>query len=316
MNNFTSLGSLETLQKYRNICGIDVSKLDLDCCMLDNQNSQIINQDNVSNTMNCIYEQFSSPMYDDTLFVLEYTGTYSSKLLYQLTELKRPVCVMSPSQSKNFMSILGHSNKSDKQAAYALSLAGRTLNLRQYKAPTKEMQERKQILSTLGALEKQKRMLGNQIHALEQLPFIEQQSINALKTVLESVNTQIAPLKKRLYDTSNDPNFNKKKVFATSVIGIGNKTAEAILLVTNGLDSFDNASKVAKFLGITPYSQQSGTSVKVKGRITKKGSHEVRSLLFMCAVSAIKHNLVCKELFQKMRKNNKPYKVAIIHIYF
>jgi len=221
-------------------------------------------------------------MYDDTLFVLEYTGTYSSKLLYQLTELKRPVCVMSPSQSKNFMSILGHSNKSDKQAAYALSLAGRTLNLRQYKAPTKEMQERKQILSTLGALEKQKRMLGNQIHALEQLPFIEQQSINALKTVLESVNTQIAPLKKRLYDTSNDPNFNKKKVFATSVIGIGNKTA--------------------------------GTSVKVKGRITKKGSHEVRSLLFMCAVSAIKHNLVCKELFQKMRKNNKPYKVAMVAV--
>ena len=157
-------------------------------------------------------------------------------------------------------------------------------------------------------------MLGNQIHALEQLPFIEKQSVDALKAVLESVTTQIIPLKKRLYDNANDIDFNKKKKLASSVVGVGNKTAEAILLVTNGLDNFDNASKVAKFLGITPYSQESGTSVKVKGRITKKGSHEVRSLLFMCAVSAIKHNLACKELFDRMRKNGKPYKVAMVAV--
>jgi transposase len=212
------------------------------------------------------------------------------------------------------MSILGHSNKTDKQAAYALSLAGRTLDLKPYTAPTREMEERKQLMSSIGALEKQERMLLNQIHALEQLPFINEQAMNSLKQVLEMVKEQIKPLKEQLYNDAEDKEFTKKKHLISSVVGIGNKTAEAILLVTNGLNNFNSAGQVAKFLGITPYSQESGTSVKVKGRITKKGSHEVRSLLYMCAVSAVKHNLACKELFERMRKNGKPYKVAMVAV--
>lgn len=302
------------MSNFTKICGIDVSKSDLDICLLNNISSKVELERTITNEMSSIYEHFSTSEYDDTLFVLEHTGNYSSKLMYQLSELNRPLSVLNPLQSKYFMSALGQTNKNDKQAAHTLSLAGRSMPLKLYKAPTKEMQERKQILTTLRALEKQKRSISNQIHAIEQLPIIASQGMNALKTVLETIEEQIVPLKERLYDSAKDENFNKKKKFAMSVVGIGAKTAEAILLVTNGLEDFSSASKLAKFIGVTPYSHQSGSSVRQKGRITKFGNSELRSLLYMCTVSAIKHNNVCKELYQRMRTNGKSHKVAAVAV--
>lgn len=302
------------MSNFTQICGIDVSKSDLDLCLLNHSTAKVKEKSRISNEIATIKAQFSASKYENTLFVLEHTGTYSSKLIYQLSELGRPFSVLNPIQSKNFMSALGHTNKNDEQAAYTLGLAGRTIPLKLYKAPTKEMQERKQILTTIRALEKQKRSVSNQIHAIEQLAIIEEQSINALKTVLTAIEGQIEPLQKRLYDASNDEKFNQKKKLAMSVKGIGAKTAEAILLVTNGLDDFSSASKLAKFIGITPYSHHSGSSVRQKGRITKFGNSELRSLLYMCTVSAIKYNLACKEIYDRMRKNGKPHKVAAVAV--
>ena len=156
------------MSTFTQVCGIDVSKSDLDLCLLNNSTAQVKEKKRISNDLESIYAQFSSSRYNNTLFVLEYTGTYSSKVIYQLSHLNRPFSVLNPVQSKNFMSVLGHTNKNDEQAAYALGLAGRTIPLKLYKAPTKEMQERKQILTTIRALEKQKRSVSNQIHALEQ----------------------------------------------------------------------------------------------------------------------------------------------------
>jgi len=34
----------------------------------------------------------------------------------------------------------------------------------------------------------------------------------------------------------------------------------------------------------------------------------------MCTRSAIRHNLACKELYQRLRKNNKPHKVAAVAV--
>ena len=302
------------MKNFTKICGIDVSKSDLDICLFNKATSKVELEISVSNTLDTIEGEFSTPEYDDTLFVLEHTGTYSSKIIHQLSSLNRPFSVIAPTKSKNFMSALGHTNKNDRQAAYALSRAGQMLPLKLYKAPTKEMQKRKQILTTLKALQKQKSSVSNQIHALEQLPFIEEQAMTALKTVLQTLEGQIKPLEKSLYDASNDEKFNQKRKLASSVKGIGIKTAEAILLVTNGLDDFSSASKVAKFLGLTPYSHESGSSIRKKGKITKFGNSEVRSLLYMCTVSAIQYNLVCKELYERIRQSGKPHKVAAVAV--
>lgn len=302
------------MSSFYQYCGIDVGKATLDYCLRRHEKHQGMVQDQLNNDVNSIAEVFSDPKFDETLFVLEYTGSYSAKLLYQLSKMGRSISVVSPLQSKSFMSALGLTNKNDKQAAHSLSLMGQHRSMRLYRAPSEEMQKRKQILVSLKALEKQQRMLQNQLHALDQLPIQEQQARQALQAVLESVREQILPLEKLLHKTADDELFNEKKKFATSVKGIGEKTAEALLLITNGLDDFEDADKLSKFLGLTPHSHHSGTSIRRKGGITKFGSQHVRALLYMCAQSAIKYNQPCKELFQRLRANGKPYKVAKVAV--
>ena len=261
------------MSTFTQVCGLDISKANLDYYLASKADEKRIAESQLANQSAEISELFSSPQFDKTLFVLEFTGNYSSKAIHALTNLNRPISVVSPLQSKSFMAALGQTNKSDKLAAYALSAMGCKLPLRLYKAPSREMQNRRQILTTLQALEKQQRMLSNQLHAMDQLAIVEEQSYQALQNVLASVQAQIAPLKQRLQQTAQDESFNEKKKYATSVKGIGDKTAEAILLVTNGLNDFDSPDKLSKFLGLTPMSHHSGSSVRRRGGITKFGSN-------------------------------------------
>jgi transposase len=302
------------MSTFTQFCGIDVSKSTLDYCLSQPQKPQIFEQGQIPNELEPIAGMFLDARFDHTLFVLEHTGNYSSKVLYQLTRLNRSVSVVSPLKSRDYMAAQGITNKNDKQAAHSLALMGQHMELRLYKAPAADMQQRKQRLSTLRALEKQQRMLKNQLHALEQLPLKAQDAQTALETVLEAVEAQIKPLKESLCEASKNPDFDKNKAFATSVVGIGNKTAEAILLVTNGLEEFDNYDKVSKFLGLIPLTHRSGTSVRKNRGIAKYGSGEVRGLLYMCTNSAIRYNQPCKDLYQRLRKNGKPHKLAAVAV--
>lgn len=302
------------MSTFNKFCGIDVSKDTLDYCVLNAGAKQTPQFKSINNKLTDISDQFSCSDFKDTLFILEPTGNYSAKLLYQLSKMGRTVSLVNPLQSKSYMAAMGTTNKNDKQAAYALTLMGQGMPLRRYKTPTAEMQERKQKLSALRALEKQERMVKNQLHALEQLPFVSEQAKGAFEAVLNTIEEQLIPLKESLYDKSSDPDFEKKKEYATSVIGIGNKTAEAVLLVANGLDDFDSYDKLSRFFGITPRSHYSGSSVRRRGKITKYGSNEVRRLLYCCASSAIKHNKACRTLYLRLRNAGKPHKLAAVAV--
>lgn len=312
---------MSNLQQF---CGIDVSSNTLDYIVLKSTDNTRISAKAISskskeftqipNKMEAILSEFSQSKFDQTLFVFEATGTYSAKLLHQLSQIGRPISVVSPYQSKSYMASKGITNKNDKNASFCLAAMGKNEELRLYKAASMEMQQRKQVFSTYRALQKQELMLNNQIHALEQYPKVNQLAVGSLQQVLEQVSQQLENLEEQLYNPSQDAEYKEKMKYGTSVIGIGKKTAEAILLATNGLNGFEDAAPVAKCLGITPHSHRSGTSINRKGGMTKFGSNTVRGLLYMCTRSAIRHNKACNELYSRLRAKGKPHKVAAVAV--
>ena len=204
----------------KNFCGIDVSSSSLDFIVLSKTDSTKISAKGIRsrakdfvqipNTATAIKSKFSQAVFDDTLFILETTGTYSSKLLHELSKIGRPISVVSPYQSKSYMASKGITNKNDKNAAFCLAKMGKNEELRLYKAPSMEMQERKQLISAHWALEKQARMLGNQIHALEQYPQVNQLAISALQEVLDPLNKQFRDLKNNSINLAKTPTMSKK----------------------------------------------------------------------------------------------------------
>ena len=303
-----------------NFCGIDVSKDSLDYIVLQSNEDTRLNTrklkekaksfTRIQNDLSSIAQEFGKARFDDTLFILEATGSYSSKLIHQLRELGRPLSVVSPYRSKSYMDSKGVTNKNDKVAAYCLAALGKSEPLRLYKAPSTDMQQRKQTLSVQRALEKQERQLLNQIHALEQYAIPNTEAIESLRIILNSVQAQLTTIETKIYQPAEDPEYAEKLEYGTSVKGIGTKTAEAILLVTSGLTEFEESASVVKFLGIAPGSHQSGSSINKRKRMTKFGSNQVRSLLYMCTRSAIRYNLPCKRLYERLRNRGKSHKVA------
>jgi len=66
--------------------------------------------------------------------------------------------------------------------------------------------------------------------------------------------------------------------------------------------------------GLAPTEHSSGTSIHGKGRIYKKGGKNLRDVLYMCSMSAIKTNPACKALYERLRANGKTGKQALIAV--
>lgn len=302
------------MTNFQQICGIDISKSTLDISELQSGSKEITNRTQINNNLQSIAKWLKGKTDSSILYVMEHTGTYGSKLLHSLNHQNLAVRVVSPYRSKSFMESLGMTNKNDRQAADALAKMGQVLELKPYKAISETMQKRKQLIKVVDALKKQERMLLNQLEAMEQLVILEPKVKTSTEVVLKTVQEQLKELEQQLKVSQVTEEYQRKKKFATSVVGIGDKTADALLLMTNCFEDFESADKVAKFFGLTPSSHTSGASVRKKGRITKFGSGYVRGLLFNCSRSAIQHNPACRELFHRLRNNGKPYKVAAVAV--
>ena len=66
-----------------------------------------------------------------------------------------------------------------------------------------------------------------------------------------------------------------------SVIGIGVLTAATTLAETNGFDLIRNKRQLASYAGFDIIDKQSGTSIKGKSRISKKGNKYLRKAMHM-----------------------------------
>jgi len=299
------------MRKYSIIFGIDVSKDILDIYEINSTSENELFQ--IKNKTSDITKWLKTMNSKDTLCVLEPTGCYSQRLLNYLNKYKIATALVPPGQSCGFTNALGIISKNDSQAAKTLALMGQRLDLTLYKHPSTDMQNRKQLLMAKNALMKQKQMLKNQLHAFEHQIVFAPVAVDALKQTLSTVTEQIEVLEEQLNDLDDDEYEHQLKLIRT-VVGIGPKTAQALLVATGGIQNFNHARQLSKFLGLVPSSQSSGSSVFKKGRMTKKGNGLVRACLYMAARSARRHNNSCKELYERLRSSGKSHKVASVAV--
>jgi transposase len=62
----------------------------------------------------------------------------------------------------------------------------------------------------------------------------------------------------------------------TSVVGIGPKTALFLIIVPDGFSTFETASQLCSYVGITLIIRESGSSVRDRARISKIGNKVIK----------------------------------------
>jgi len=257
----------------------------------------------------------------DSICVMEATGNYHLKLADYLHQSGISVVVENPLKIKRFSQMNLQRTKTDKADSKLIYKYGCSIlahGTQSYWRPdNKEIGHIKQYDTVRNQLIKQRTALSNTEEAMAGLTGLNQEVTDVLKEIVTAVEKAIKQLDKgmlKLVKEHHQDNFN----LVTSVPGIGLKTATLMICLTDGFQKFtpDNIKQFISYIGMSPRTFESGTSIKGRGHISKVGNSRLRSMLYMCSWTAKTKNPQCATLYARLKENGKPekvIKVAIAH---
>jgi transposase len=244
---------------------------------------------------------------------MEATGNYSMLLLYLLQQANIIVSMENPQKIKHFARAMLSTTKTDEIDAKLIALYGEKMEPAPYKIPSESIILLKQKRTVLRQLKKQLTAMINLQHALSVLPKQDPTAKVATEQTIKFLRKQISKLEDEITNLSNKE-FKRQMELLTSIKGIGENIASALIMATGGFTYFSSAKQISRFLGLCPTYQQSGTSVNVKGHINRNGDTHLRSLMYVVAFASIRCNTACREMYERLRSRGKSGRVAIIAV--
>ena len=257
--------------------------------------------------------QFINSLPENCHCVMEATGNYSMLLLYLLQKANITVSMENPQKIKHFARAMLSTTKTDEIDAKLIAKYGEKMEPEPYKIPSESILLLKQKRTVLRQLKKQLTMWTNLQESMEPLPKKDPASKVAIEQTIKFLRKQISKLEDEITHLSNKE-FKRQMELLTSIRGIGESIASALIIATGGFTYFSSAKQISRFLGLCPTFQQSGTSVNVKGHINRNGDTNLRSQLYIAALASIRYNAACKETFERLKAKGKSGKVAVIAI--
>jgi len=244
--------------------------------------------------------------------VMEATASYHLGLMYDLNEADIPFMVVNPFCAKAYGRSKNLRSKSDTIDANTLAEFGSERPFIPTQMPSDNQLKIRQLASVIRLLTKHRTATKNSLRMIEQMPVISSDATKELKKIIALIDKAIAratEVMKQLVLACHKETL----ALINSVKGVGLKTTLILISYLGDLDSFQSAKQVAHFMGLGNVDNQSGQRTRPR-RISKRGHPELRSLMFLCALSAARHNTSCRDLYQRLMAKGKPKKVALIAV--
>ena len=249
-----------------------------------------------------------------TRIVLEPTGGYEKPLVKALRQAQLPVEIIHTTRFKAYRELVGVKAKSDTSDARLLAgYAAAPDDVRGRKADRVELPE-DTIREALGELASRRDQIKHMIHAetcrLGTVRLAElRQAITAHLEVLRAEDKQVHQMMLALVRQRLD--LRRDQRLLGTIKGIGVKSALALLASVPELGRIDNKAAAA-LVGVAPFVRKSGT-MTAPARI-HGGRAAVRSILYMAAVTASRHNPVLRPFYERLIAKGKPPKLALIAV--
>ena len=203
-------------------------------------------------------------------------------------------------------------NKTDKSDAKMIVQYAQEQKVSKWAPSPKFIEECKDLHTTITLYFKQSTALKNKLQSLLDKG-VKGKIITSLKRQVRQVQCEIKILEREMEDRIK---YHEQELLTnlTSIPGIGRKTAILLIVCTNGFRAFENARQVSSFFGLSPIEISSGSSVRGRSRISKKGNPVMRNYLFMCSFTASKNNQQCRALYERIVAKGKSKKLALIAV--
>lgn len=291
-------------------CGVDVSKDTLDLYYNDAQGKEHYLK--VSNDSKG-HDLLISKLGITRTYLMESSGPYYLRLAFTIKQLKGDVRVENPIAVKRFIQMHLERNKSDKKDARWLYSYAKHRETSEWNLPPKEQLYCAQIMGSIDLYSRQLVMITNQLHSLDQVPVQMKEVVKSLEKMKQKMEAEVKKLEQNLqHQLSKWQGEQLKNI--SSIPGLGKRAVSLLIVYTDGFTKINNHRQLIALAGLAPREHTSGTSVRGRKGICKMGNGHLRSVLYMCSLSAIKHNHACKELYDRLKVKGKRSKVALIAV--
>jgi transposase len=246
-------------------------------------------------------------------YVMEATGVYHEALAYYLSNKAYSVSIVMPNKITNFFRTLEVKTVTDKSMSEAIAMFGLEKKLENWIQPKKVFRELRQVTRERDQLIAERTMQKNQLHAEQVEAYPCEKMVDRIKARIQMVNKQLKEITAEIAAIiSNDAALTQTVKLITTVPGVGTLTAVTILAETNGFELIRSKKQLTSYAGLDVKEKESGTSVKWKPRISKKGNKHLRKAMHLPALAAIRHAERYKAIFARIvAKNGIKMKAAV-----
>lgn len=302
--------------------GVDVSKGELVACfgsLWDDQQTKYSEKIPFENSPKGIRRLFkwakqkAAP--DASLwFVMEATGVYYEHFAYFLQEQQQLLTVVLPNQTNAYARSLNLKSKTDPIDSRMLAQFGLERELRAWQAPSPTLRALKVYTREYEALQAQKTVLLNQLHAKDYAFDVPQDTKKRMKSILTLLEKQLKEIKRKINDLiDSDPELKEPIYRIAKIKGLGVLTLARVVAETNAFATFENRKQITSYAGYDIVHRESGQS-KRKTRISHQGNGHIRLALYWPTIVVVRFNKGFKIFFDRVMTHHTAKMVGYVAV--
>jgi transposase len=277
-------------------CGVDVSKHHLDVMIKGRP-------DRFNNTIQGV--ESMKVRIGNVHYVFESTGGYERLAAWLLMDAGADVSIVNPGRVRMFALSIGQLAKTDPIDAGVIA---HFASVTRPEPSEKPSTSQRQLTSLVDRRQQLKDMETAETNRLETAgePELQKMVQKHIRWLKKEVATVEARIEKAI---ESNAAMKTKSQHIQSIKGLGKVCAATLLAHIPEIGELSR-QEVAALAGLAPYNRDSGSSSK--RRHIHGGRKRIRACLYMAAVSAIQHNPVMKQFYNRLvNENHRPKKVAL-----
>lgn len=279
-----------------------MSKEHLDACWLD----QELRVGNDASGWGELIAKFKACEVD--LVVVEATGGYERGLVRALQQEGVEVARVNPRQARDFAKALGELAKTDRIDARGLRDFADVLARHpdRHKYLTVPLEAHRESLAAL--MIRRRQLVDMRVAESNRLEKAGPKTARSIRAVIRTLDKQITEIDTDL-DDHIERHFKEQRKLLDSVKGVGAVTTMTLLAALPELGKLGRRA-ISKLVGVAPLACDSG---KRQGtRCIWGGRADVRAVLYMATLSAMRYNPAIAAFRQRLLAAGKPKKVVIV----
>jgi transposase len=238
---------------------------------------------------------------------MEATGIYWEGVAEDLADHGFVVSVINPAQIKAYGAALGVRTKTDVVDAKVIAEFCASQSPAAWQPASKNVRRLRALVGRREAL------VELRTQEMNRLEVAATDAVRkSIEQVLATLNEQIAQIERQIAkNVDDDPTLREQRELLASIPGVGDKTIATFLSHFGGELRFQSARQAVAFAGLDTQQHESGSSVRGKPRLSKKGHRSIRRALYMPAVVAMGRTDWGRAFASRLLAAGKPKKLVL-----